>query len=88
MGLPVKSMGRACGCERACSWPSGPTRTIRSRSTIPQHIIPERRFASLLVRDRDLAKNLAAGFEGLWRKAMRSLQEIHFDPRGSKSERS
>jgi hypothetical protein len=33
------------------------------------------------VRDRDLARNLAEGFEGLWRKAMRSLQEVNFDPR-------
>jgi sugar-specific transcriptional regulator TrmB len=45
--------------------------------------VPEGRFASLLVRDRDLAQNLAEGFEGLWRKAMKSLQEINFDPRGS-----
>jgi HTH-type transcriptional regulator, sugar sensing transcriptional regulator len=45
--------------------------------------VPEGRFASLLVRDRDLARNLTVGFDGLWRKAMRSLQEIHFDPRGS-----
>jgi sugar-specific transcriptional regulator TrmB len=44
--------------------------------------VPEGRFASLLVRDRDLAQNLKQGFEGLWRKAMRSLQEINFDPRG------
>jgi HTH-type transcriptional regulator, sugar sensing transcriptional regulator len=43
--------------------------------------VPESRFASLLVRDRDLAEKLAAGFEGLWRKAMRSLQEVTFDPR-------
>lgn len=45
--------------------------------------VPEGRFASLLVRDRDLAQNLADGFEGLWHKAMKSLQEINFDPRGS-----
>lgn len=43
--------------------------------------VPEGRFASLLVRDRDLAQNLAQGFEGLWRKAMKSLQEVNFDPR-------
>jgi sugar-specific transcriptional regulator TrmB len=49
--------------------------------------VPEGRFASLLVRDRDLAKNLASGFEGLWRKAMSSLQEIHFDPRGANKQR-
>jgi sugar-specific transcriptional regulator TrmB len=47
--------------------------------------VPEGRFASLLVRDRDLARNLAEGFDGLWRKAMKSLQEINFDPRGSRS---
>jgi len=43
--------------------------------------IPEGRFASLLIRDEDLARNLANGFEKLWRKAMRSLQEINVDPR-------
>jgi sugar-specific transcriptional regulator TrmB len=43
--------------------------------------IPEGRFASLLIRDQELAGNLANGFEKLWRKAMRSLQEINADPR-------
>ncbi len=43
--------------------------------------MPEGRFASLLVRDEELAGNLAEGFEKLWRKAMRSLQEIQVDPR-------
>ncbi len=43
--------------------------------------VPEGRFASLLIRDNELALNLAEGFETLWRKAMRSLQEINFDPR-------
>src|SRR5258706_11757280 len=43
--------------------------------------VPEGRFASLLIRDKELAQNLAGGFEKLWRKAMRSLQEINFDPR-------
>jgi len=43
--------------------------------------IPEGRFASLLIRDEDLARNLANGFEKLWRKAMRSIQEISVDPR-------
>jgi sugar-specific transcriptional regulator TrmB len=42
---------------------------------------PEGRFASLLVRDRDLAHSLVEGFEKLWRKAMRSLQEVDVDPR-------
>jgi sugar-specific transcriptional regulator TrmB len=45
--------------------------------------VPEGRFASLLVRDRELAQNLTDGFEALWRKAMKSLQEINFDPRGA-----
>jgi sugar-specific transcriptional regulator TrmB len=43
--------------------------------------IPEGRFASLLIRDEELARNLANGFEKLWRKAMRSLQEVSVDPR-------
>jgi sugar-specific transcriptional regulator TrmB len=45
--------------------------------------VPEGRFASLLVRDADLAANLIEGFDKLWKKAMRSLQEINFDPRRS-----
>lgn len=45
--------------------------------------VPEGRFASLLVRDRDLAQSLANGFETLWRKAMRDLREIDFHPAGS-----
>jgi hypothetical protein len=47
--------------------------------------VPEGRFASLLVRDRELVRHLADGFDGLWRKAMKSLQEIHFDPRRPRS---
>lgn len=46
--------------------------------------IKEGRFASLLVRDRELADNLAEGFQELWRKAMKSLREIQVDPRGLK----
>jgi hypothetical protein len=42
--------------------------------------IEEGRFASLLVRDRELASRLSAGFEKLWRKAMHDLQEIDFHP--------
>lgn len=42
--------------------------------------VPDGRFASLLVRDRDLAQSLAAGFETLWQKAMRDLREINFHP--------
>jgi len=43
--------------------------------------VKEGRFASLLVRDRELAESLADGFQALWRKAMRSLREIDVDPR-------
>lgn len=42
--------------------------------------IPEGRFASLLVRDKELAQRLADGFEKLWIKAMRDLREIDFQP--------
>jgi hypothetical protein len=42
--------------------------------------VPEGRFASILVRDRDLAAKLAAGFEELWRRAMRDLGEVRFMP--------
>ena len=45
--------------------------------------VKEGRFASLLVRDRELADSLAAGFHELWRKAMKSLREINVDPRRS-----
>jgi hypothetical protein len=46
--------------------------------------VKEGRFASLLVRDRELADSLAEGFHELWRKAMKSLREIQVDPRGHK----
>ena len=42
--------------------------------------IPEGRFASLLVRDKELAQRLAEGFLELWAKAMRDLREITFHP--------
>lgn len=42
--------------------------------------IPEGRFASLLVRDRELAQRLAGGFQNLWSKAMADLSEIDFHP--------
>ncbi len=42
--------------------------------------VPEGRFASLLVHDRDLASSLTDGFEKLWRKAMRDLSEVGFHP--------
>lgn len=44
--------------------------------------IPEGRFASLLIRDKDLAQTLADGFQKLWAKAMRDLREIDFQPGG------
>jgi hypothetical protein len=43
--------------------------------------VPEGRFASLLIRDRELAESLVNGFQTLWSKAMRSLREIAMDPR-------
>jgi HTH-type transcriptional regulator, sugar sensing transcriptional regulator len=45
--------------------------------------IPEGRFASLLVRDKELARQLADGFKELWSKAMRDIREIDFHPRSS-----
>jgi hypothetical protein len=47
--------------------------------------VKEGRFASLLIRDRELADSLVEGFEELWRKAMRSLREVGADPRGGAS---
>jgi hypothetical protein len=47
--------------------------------------VKEGRFASLLVRDRELADSLAEGFHELWRKAMKNLREIQVDPRGHKA---
>ncbi|HKX33607.1 MAG TPA: helix-turn-helix domain-containing protein [Blastocatellia bacterium] len=48
--------------------------------------IPEGRFASLLVRDRELARKLADGFKELWGKAMRDIREIDFHPSRSRQE--
>jgi hypothetical protein len=45
--------------------------------------VKEGRFASLLIRDRELAESLSDGFHTLWRKAMRSLREIDVDPRAT-----
>ena len=42
--------------------------------------VPEGRFASLLVRHRELTEKLAQGFLGLWSKAMKNLREIDFHP--------
>lgn len=47
--------------------------------------VKEGRFASLLVRDRELADSLAEGFQELWRKAMKNLREIQVDPRSHKT---
>ena len=47
--------------------------------------VREGRFASLLVRDRELADSLAEGFQELWRKAMKNLREIQVDPRGHRT---
>ena len=47
--------------------------------------VKEGRFASLLVRDRELADSLADGFQELWRKAMKNLREIQVDPRSHKT---
>ena len=44
--------------------------------------IPEGRFASLLVRDKELTEKLSHGFQELWSKAMRNLREIDFHPPG------
>jgi hypothetical protein len=44
--------------------------------------VKEGRFASLLVRDRELADSLAEGFQELWPKAMKNLREITFGTRG------
>lgn len=41
---------------------------------------PDGRVASLMVRDAALAARLANGFETLWKKAMRDLREISFQP--------
>jgi sugar-specific transcriptional regulator TrmB len=45
--------------------------------------VREGRYASLLVRDKDLAQSITGGFHELWRKAMHDLREINFDPRGA-----
>lgn len=42
--------------------------------------LPERRFASIMIRNENLAVALKTGFEGLWEKAMRSLTEIDVHP--------
>ena len=41
---------------------------------------PGGRFASLLIRDRDLAEGLAIGFDGLWKKAMKLVELAGIEP--------
>lgn len=43
--------------------------------------LPERRFSSLMIKSVELASPLCLGFDQLWKKSMKSLQEINFDPR-------
>jgi sugar-specific transcriptional regulator TrmB len=45
--------------------------------------LPDRRVASLMIRNQELAQTLTRGFDSLWEKAMKSLQEVNFDPRVS-----
>jgi sugar-specific transcriptional regulator TrmB len=49
--------------------------------SVDHPFVPLGRVASLMVRDAELAQRLAAGFETLWGKAMRSLREISFQPK-------
>ena len=44
--------------------------------------VPEGRFASLMIKDVELARKLTHGFEELWSKAMHDLREIRFHPAG------
>lgn len=43
--------------------------------------LTDRRFGSVMMKSKELAQPLSKGFEELWRKSMKSLQEISFDPR-------
>lgn len=43
--------------------------------------LADRRFGSVMMKSKELAQPLTEGFEQLWRKSMKSLQEINFDPR-------
>lgn len=43
--------------------------------------LTDRRFGSVMMKSKELAQPLTKGFEELWRKSMKSLQEISFDPR-------
>lgn len=43
--------------------------------------LAERRFGSVMMRSKELAIPLARGFDELWKKSMKSLREISFDPR-------
>jgi hypothetical protein len=84
----LSGSSRSCGTDQSTSPPR--------RQTYPFHVVDdetvvlpldhpfvkEGRFASLLVRDRELADSLAEGFHELWRKAMKNLREVQVDPRG------
>ena len=48
--------------------------------SLDQPFIPEGRFASLLVRERELTEKLADGFQSLWSRATKSPREIDFHP--------
>jgi len=43
--------------------------------------LPERRFGSVMMRSGELATPMTHGFNELWNKSMKSLQEISVDPR-------
>jgi len=48
--------------------------------SVDHPFVPQGRVASLMIRDAEFAQRLAAGFETLWGKAMKSLREISFQP--------
>jgi hypothetical protein len=56
--------------------------------TLDHPFIPEGRFASLLVRDGELAERLADGFQKLWSKAMHDLRGNRLSPRGLRGKKN
>jgi hypothetical protein len=52
----------------------------RIRRNAAKHGIEHRVVFGFSLQSAELAQNLATGFEGLWRKAMRDLREIDFHP--------
>jgi hypothetical protein len=50
--------------------------------SVDHPFVPQRRVASLMIRDAAFAERLSVGFETLWGKAMKSLREISFQPVG------